>query len=78
LTCYFRHLEEVFQKAGISVTSENRREIGRVVQSVVKMEGKHCPDVWREVRKRIKENNAEFVQELKHAWGDRSRTEHKP
>ena len=25
VTCYFRHLKEIFKKAGIEVTSENKR-----------------------------------------------------
>jgi len=27
VTCYFRHLKEIFKKAGIEVTSENKREV---------------------------------------------------
>jgi len=71
LTCYFRHLGGVFQEAGIIVTSENRKEIDKIIQRVVGTEGKHCPEVWAEVKKCIKENNSEFVEELKSAWKNR-------
>jgi hypothetical protein len=27
VTCYFRRLKEIFKKAGIEVTSENKREV---------------------------------------------------
>jgi hypothetical protein len=27
MTCYFRHLKEIFKKAGIEVTRENKREV---------------------------------------------------
>jgi len=72
VTCYFRHLEGIFQKAGITVTSQNRKEIDEVVQRLVGMDGKHCPEVWREVKKRVKESEPEFVLELKSAWENRS------
>jgi len=72
VTCYFRHLGEIFQKAGIAVTSQNRKEIDKVMQRLVGMDGKHCPEVWREVKKRVKESKSEFILELKSAWENRS------
>ncbi len=72
LTCYFRQLGDVFKKAGIVVDSENRREIDKIIQHIVGMEGKHCPEIWTEVKKRIKENNSEFAKELKFAWENRN------
>jgi hypothetical protein len=74
VTCYFRHLGDIFQKAGIVLTSQNRKEIEKVIQGIVGMEGKHCPDVWREVKKRINESEPEFISELKGAWENRSRS----
>lgn len=71
LTCYFRQLGTVFQQAGITVTSENKKEIDRTIQRIVGMEGKHCPEVWAEVKKRIKQNDSEFIEELKFAWNNR-------
>jgi len=71
VTCYFRNLTETFRKAGIIVTPQNRKEIDKVIQGIIGMEGKHCPEVWREVKKRIKENDAQFVEELKSAWKNR-------
>lgn len=31
MTCYFRHIQHIFKKAGVEVTSENKREIDRVI-----------------------------------------------
>jgi len=53
MTCYFRHLRKVFEKAGIEVTDQNRREIDRIIHGIVGVEYKSCPDAWREVKKRI-------------------------
>jgi hypothetical protein len=71
MTCYFRHLEEIFKKAGIEVTSENKREIDRVIRNIVGVKYVDCPATWREVKKRIGEDEAEFVLMLKEAWNKR-------
>ena len=67
MTCYFRHLRQVFEKAGIEVTSENKRDIDRVIHRIVGIEYKNCPDAWREVKKRIAEDEEGFISRLKEA-----------
>jgi len=67
MTCYFRHLQDVFKKAGIDVTSENKREIDRVIHGIAGVEYKNCPATWREVKKRIAEDEESFVSKLKEA-----------
>jgi hypothetical protein len=71
MTCFFWQLEEVFSKAGMEVTKENRREIDGVIRNIVDMKSGNCPDVWREVKKRIAEDEAGFVSALKTAWKKR-------
>lgn len=68
MTCYFRHLGEVFKKAGIEVTKENRQKIDRVISDLVNVEYKNCPAAWREVKKRLAEDEAGFVLSLKDTW----------
>ena len=67
MTCYFRHIQHVFKKAGIEVTSENKREVDRVIHGIVGVEYKNCPAAWREVKKRIAEDESDFVSKLKEA-----------
>jgi len=67
VTCYFRHLQQVFEKAGIEVTSEKKRDIDRVIHRIVGIEYKNCPDAWREVKKRIAEDEEGFTSKLKKA-----------
>jgi len=71
VTCYFRHLKEILKKAGIGVTSENKREIDRIIHDIVGVEYKNCPTAWRETKKKIAENEAEFIFKLKDAWNKR-------
>jgi len=72
MTCYFRHLREVFAKAGVDVTSENKKEVDRAIHSMVGVEYKNCPATWREVKKRIAEDEEGFVAELRESWSKRT------
>jgi len=67
MTCYFRHLQNIFKKAGIEVTNQNKREIDRAIHGIVNIEYKNCPAAWREVKKRLAENEEAFVSELQKA-----------
>ncbi len=65
MTCYFRHIQHLFEKAGIEVTKENRREIDKMIHNIVGVEYKNCPATWREVKQRIAEDESAFVSDLK-------------
>jgi len=67
LTCYFRHLRDFFDKAGIKVTSENKRKIDQIIHDIVKVKYKNCPAAWKEVKKRLAEDEEAFVSQIKKA-----------
>lgn len=67
MTCYFRHLEAVFEKAGINVTKDNKREIDKVIHSIVGIEYKNCSAIWKEVKKRLGEDEKSFISTLREA-----------
>jgi len=71
MTCYFRHLQYIFKKAGIEVTNENKREIDKAIHNIVGVEYKNCSTTWREVKKRIAEDEEGFVSRLKKALAKR-------
>jgi len=68
MTCYFRHLGIVFVKAGIVVTPENRKQLDKVIQNILHVEYKNCPDTWHAVKKRLVADESGFIEELKTAW----------
>jgi hypothetical protein len=68
MTCYFRHLQDIFKKAGIEVTSVNKREIDQIIRRIVSIRYKDCPATWKEVKKRIADDEKGFVAELKTEW----------
>ena len=65
MTCYFRHLNEIFEKAGVTITKENKRDVDKIIHSIVGTSYKNCSATWKEVKKRIAENEDEFVNTLK-------------
>ncbi len=65
MTCYFRHIKTLFEKAGITITKENKKEVDRVIHSIVGVDYKSCPATWKEVKKRIAEDEESFVNILK-------------
>ena len=65
MTCYFRHLNDVFDKAGVTVTKENKKDIDRTIHNIVGVEYKNCPAAWKEVKKRIADNEEGFVNMLR-------------
>ena len=67
MTCYFRHrqMKDVFERAGVVITKENRKEVDRVVHSIVGVEYKSCPDTWRAVKAMLAEDESAFVRELR-------------
>jgi ribosomal protein L17 len=71
MTCYFRILQGIFKKAGIEVTKENRQELDKIIHKIVSTKYKDCPATGREVKKRIAQDEAGFVAELKAAWKKR-------
>jgi hypothetical protein len=65
MTCYFRHLSKIFEKAGITVTRENRKQIDKIIRGLVKVKDGNCPETWKEVKKRIAADEQGFIAELK-------------
>jgi len=65
MTCYIRHLKTIFEKTGITITKQNRQDINRAIHNIVGIEYKNCSTTWKEVKKRIVENEENFVNMLK-------------
>jgi len=67
LTCYFRHLGKVFEKADIKVNFQNKAEIDKIIRNLVGANSVNCSVTWRKVKNRVLEDEAEFVSILKKA-----------
>ena len=65
MTCYFRHISRVFEEIGIEVTKENKREIDKVIHELVGVNYKDCSNAWREVKKKLAEDEEGFINVLR-------------
>jgi hypothetical protein len=72
MSCYFRHLKEVFEEAGLKVTPANRKEVDRVIHAAVGLTHKHCPSAWKKVKQEFltdEKRRRILVRELKKSFG---------
>ena len=68
MSCYFRHMKDVLEEAGIDITKENKKDIDRIIHGLVDVGYKNCPPTWRAVKEHIKgDDNARslFIERLK-------------
>lgn len=68
MSCYFRHLKDIFEEAGIEVTKDNKKEIDRVIHGLVNVAYKNCPPTWKAIKERIREDaeaRSQFVEGLR-------------
>jgi hypothetical protein len=68
VTSYFRHLHATFEKAGIEITRQNRKEIDAIIHAIIGSNQTDCPSVWRQVKKCLSDYEEGFVAKLKKAW----------
>ena len=58
-------MKDIFNKAGVEVTKDNRKDIDRKIHTIVGVEYKNCSATWREVKKKIAEDEEAFIIMLK-------------
>ncbi len=68
MSCYLRHMKDIFSEAGIQI-SYNKKDIDRIIHSIVGIPYKDCSAVWKKVKDIIKGDNllakGQFVDTLK-------------
>jgi hypothetical protein len=67
MSCYFRHMQDIFSEAGIKITLDNKKEIDQAIHRIVNVSYKNCPATWKEIKNRTAnaEKREEFIQKLK-------------
>ena len=68
MSCYFRHLKEIFDEAGIEVTPNNRKQADQAIHEILAVTYKDCPQAWKKFKLRIigdEQKRQEFIQKLK-------------
>ena len=68
MSCYFRHMKEILEEAGVEVTKENKKDIDRVIHGLVDVEYKNCSQAWKAIKEQIKiddKTRNSFINRLK-------------
>ena len=68
MSCYFRHMKDIFAEIGLEVTKENKKEVDRAIHGLVEVTYKNCPPAWRAVKGQItgdEKARGQFIGRLK-------------
>jgi hypothetical protein len=60
-------MKDVFSKAGVEITKENRRDIDRIIHEITGVEYKNCSSTWKAVKEKLVEDEDGFIEKLKRA-----------
>ena len=72
MSCYFCHLKDILNEAGIEVPADNKKRIDRAIHELVGVPYRDCPATWRKLKEQIvgdKKKRKDLVEKLKDALG---------
>ncbi|MBN1109661.1 MAG: hypothetical protein JXA45_02755 [Methanomassiliicoccales archaeon] len=64
MTCYFRHMEHVFKKAGLQIDVDNRKRVDLILHEMAGVNYKDCVRTWKAIKELMKDEEA-FVKRLR-------------
>jgi hypothetical protein len=70
MSCYFRHMKDIFEEAGISVNPTNKKQIDQALHQIVDVNYKDCPNTWKALKQiMLSDENKrhELIQKLQAA-----------
>ncbi len=70
MSCYFRHLKDIFDGVGIEITISNRKQVDQAIRKILGTD--HCPDTWKKLKQDImvdERKRQDFIAKLKNAIG---------
>ncbi|MBM3156263.1 MAG: hypothetical protein FJ004_03145 [Chloroflexi bacterium] len=68
MSCYFRHLNGVFNEAGIEVNAANRKMVKEAIHKLTGVGSSDCPAAWKKLKLHVlndEKNRSEFVKKLR-------------
>ena len=68
MSCYLRHLDDIFLAAGIRLTKADRPRIHAIIQEITQRQT--CPEVWRSLKARLPREDTwdQLVFQLRTRW----------
>jgi hypothetical protein len=70
MSCYFRHIKELLNQAGIEVTPANKKLLDRAIHEIVGVNYKDCPSTWKALRQQVlssEQKRQELINRLRDA-----------
>ena len=70
MSCYFRHMKNTLDEAGIEVTPQNKKEIDRALHQIVGITHKDCPATWKRLKQELagdEPRRQDLIQKLQRA-----------
>ena len=70
MSCYLRHIKDIFDQAGIAITPANRKRIDQAIHQAVDVAYKNCSVTWKKIKTDIKDDDEKrqaFIEQLKAA-----------
>lgn len=64
MTCYFRHMKDIFSEIGIEPTKENKKDLDRKIHELLGVEYKNCSTTWKHVKEQLAGNREMFLSKL--------------
>ena len=49
MSCYTRHLSDIFEKLGVENSKDNRKIMDKSIRKILKTD-KPCPEVWKQLK----------------------------
>lgn len=70
MSCYFRHLKDILDEAGIEVGAANKKQVDQAFHQIVGVAYKDCPAAWKRLKQEIMsdaQKRRELIQKLQSA-----------
>lgn len=70
MSCYLRHLNDILNEAGITVTPDNRKQVDQAIHRIVGVDYKDCPATWKKLKQQIagdEPQRKEFIKKLRNS-----------
>lgn len=62
-------MKGIFAEIGVDVTPENKKDIDKTIHKLLGVEYKNCSATWKEIKKRLADDESGFIQSLDGALG---------
>ena len=53
MSCYFRHIKNILDEAGIEVTPSNKKQMDQAFHQILGVTYKDCPTTWKRLKEEL-------------------------